>query len=95
VEFEKQLITKIEAFLNLNFTPMARELARDQKANMSNSSPSGFSSMLSSSSSTDATANVKYLYFNNLNFAEKLSPGYQCDLEAYKLLADLKSDLSQ
>jgi len=39
--------------------------------------------------------NIKYLYFNNLNLAEKITPGIQCDKDAYKLLADLKADLGR
>jgi len=43
----------------------------------------------------DTPPNTKYIYFNNLNFAEKVSAGYQYDTESYKLLADLKRDLSR
>ncbi|OXA56758.1 vacuolar fusion protein CCZ1 homolog [Folsomia candida] len=83
--FDRQYISKIEGFLNLNFTSIARDLSKVYRL----SSGSGLSNGM------DNQSGVKYIYFNNLNFAEKICPGYQCDLEAYKLLTDLKQDLSK
>jgi len=90
--FDRQHVTKIETFLNLNFTPIARDLAKSQRAG---GMPVPNLPGMLTAATADPPPNTKYIYFNNLNFAEKVSAGYQYDTESYKLLADLKRHLSR
>ena len=90
-------MNSLESFLSLNFSSLAKILTRDSNVMVhggSNSSPSGpFANHLLSSDPTPP--NVKFIYFNNLNLAEKKSAGYKCDTNSYRMIADLKSDLSR
>jgi hypothetical protein len=91
----------LESFLSLNFSPLAKILTRDSNVSgyggsataSPNASGQFASHVLGSSDSTPP--NVKFIYFNNLNLAEKKSPGYKCDTDSYRMLADLKEDLSR
>lgn len=72
-------MSSLDSYLSVNLTPIAKKLTLVPAVDLPSSS------------------NVKFIYFNNLNLAEKstLSPlSSSFELEAYKLLADLKSDLA-
>jgi len=92
-------MNELESFLSLNFSPLARILTRDSNftglgsMNTSPGSSVQFSNHLLSSDPTPP--NVKFIYFNNLNLAEKKSPGYKCDTNSYRMIGDLKTDLSR
>jgi len=75
LDSEEEETLRIEAFLNVNFITLAKELTKEGV--LPEPSP------------------IKYVYFNNLNFAEKMSPGCLANMESYKLLADLKQDISR
>lgn len=81
----------MESFLNVNFTSIARQLAK-----MSNGPTPPASSIMNNAVMSDSTPpNVKYIYFNSLNLAEKATPNFRYEVDAYKLLADLRADLAR
>jgi hypothetical protein len=99
-----QLIGQIELFLSVNFTPLAQMLTRDRASSHPgsgntgpncNSAMTGLVNQFGTASLDSVSPNIKFVYFNNLNLAEKMSPGCMCDQDSYRLLADLKSDLAR
>lgn len=88
----RETVGKLESFLNVNFTSIARQLAKTTTV------PSQIpaSSIIPNPAMSDLIPpNVKYIYFNSLNLAEKASPTIRCEIDAYKLLADLRADLAR
>ncbi|ODM98459.1 Vacuolar fusion protein CCZ1 [Orchesella cincta] len=94
-ELVRETINKLEVFLNVNFTSMARQLAKVPSAN-SHPSQNATSGCISNAAIHESIPpNVKFIYFNSLNLAERASPTIRCEIDAYKLLADLRADLAR
>lgn len=89
----------LESFLGLNFCPLAKLLGRDYGG--TGTPISGITNSIMGLASTfqlsldTVPLSVKLLYFNKLNMAVKISPGSQCDLDSYRMLADLKQDVTE
>lgn len=100
-EMDIPFMVNFETYLSLNFCPLAKLLEKDGNSSSGNTitgiatSIKGLASSFQSSSLDSLPPTVKFAYFNNLNLAVKLSPGVQCDLDSYRMLADLKSDLAE
>ncbi|CAG7726696.1 unnamed protein product [Allacma fusca] len=108
-DFMREFCNKIEDYMKQNLVQLAKDLVDETKHSnehsgglqrIMSSGPfglgSGIPAMPTSLIENTANNNVKYVYFNYLNLEEKVSPNcFQGQLEAYKLLADLKDDLSK
>jgi len=94
-DLARDTVNKLEVFLNVNFTSMARQLAKVPSVN-SHPSQTVMSGCISNSAISEGIPpNVKFIYFNSLNLAERASPTIRCEIDAYKLLADLRADLAR